>query len=68
MKRLKIIIAIVTLLSANTAFAITAVWTGNQVQVQTVTYKYVWKCEYMFAGQKFWKLSEGSCPNSIEVE
>ena len=66
MKRM--IIALLILLSASSAFALTATWTGRQSQVQTVTYKYVWSCEYQFSGQRFWRLFEGSCPSYINIE
>ena len=68
MKRLNMIIALLTLLSASSAFALTAFWTGRQIQVQTVSYRMAWKCEYRFAGQIFWMVFEGSCPNSIDVQ
>lgn len=68
MKRLNIIIALLTLLSVSTAFALTAFWTGRQIQVQTVSYRMAWKCEYRFAGKTFWMVFEGSCPNSIDVQ
>lgn len=66
---MKSIIAILALtLLANSALAATAVWTGRQVQVQTVTYQWAWNCEYMYAGQKFWQVYPGSCPNSINIQ
>lgn len=66
MKRM--IIAVLALLTINSAFAMTAFWTGRQVQVQTVTYRMAWKCEYQYAGQRFWMIFEGSCPSSIDVQ
>jgi len=66
---MKLSIALLALtLLANSAFAATAVWTGRQVQVQTVTYQWAWSCEYMYAGQKFWQVYQGSCPNSINIQ
>ena len=50
------------------AYAASAFWTGRQEQVQTVTYKWVWRCEYNYNGQTFWRLFETSCPSSVEVE
>lgn len=64
MRRLLLIAA---LLGSAQAHAATAIWTGRQEQVQTVTYQWVWRCEYMYAGQKFWKLFQSSCPSSVEV-
>jgi len=65
MKKLWILVVIAV---AAPAYAATAFWTGRQEQVQTVTYKWMWKCEYNYAGQKFWQIHEGSCPSSVEVE
>lgn len=48
--------------------AATAFWTGRQEQVQTVTYKWVWRCQYNYNGQTFWRLFETSCPSSVEVQ
>lgn len=56
------------LLSAAQAQAATAFWTGKQVQVQTVTYKMAWKCEYNYLGKTFWFIYENSCPSSVEVQ
>ena len=53
---------------STSAYAATAFWTGQSEQVQTVTYKWVWRCEYNYAGQTFWRLFETSCPSSIEVQ
>lgn len=51
------------------AAAVTASWTGNSERVQTITFKWVIKCEYNFYMQTFWKLFDAqSCPRTIEVE
>ena len=68
MKKTKIILALIILLSVNSAFALTAVWTGRQTQVQTITYRFMWNCEYTFGGQKFWVIFDGSCPSSVDVK
>lgn len=68
MKRLKIICLILTLLPASSAFSMSAFWTGRQSQIQTITYKMAWKCEYRFSGHTFWMVFEGSCPSSVDVE
>ena len=60
--------ALVGVAVAAPAYAATAYWTGRQEQVQTVTGKYVWKCEYNYNGQMIYRLFEMSCPSSIEVE
>lgn len=64
----KLLIAAVFLLSATSAFSATATWTGRMEQVQTVTYKTVWKCWYNYNGQIITKLFENSCPFSIELQ
>jgi hypothetical protein len=56
------------LLLAGTASAATAVWTGKQEQVQTVTGQIAWRCEYDYAGQKLYFLFQTSCPATVEVQ
>lgn len=63
----KVVFAVLLGLAAP-AFAATAVWTGKQEQVITVTYQIAWNCEYNYAGQTFWRVFQGSCPSSIEVQ
>jgi hypothetical protein len=46
----------------------TAQWTGRSKMVQTVTYKWVWSCEYNYFGNKFWRLFETGCASSVEVQ
>ena len=50
------------------ASGVTAMWTGNQRQVQTVTNQFGWTCEYRYAGQTFWRTFVGSCPSTIQVQ
>lgn len=59
---------VATLLASASVFAATAFWTGRSEMVTTVTYQQAWKCEYMYAGQKFWRVFRNSCPSSVEVE
>jgi hypothetical protein len=54
--------------AASSAFAVTAFWTGRQEPVTTVTYQQAWRCEYNYAGQRFWRVFKISCPSSVEVE
>ena len=62
-------VAIVAMaMSSTSAFAATAFWTGQQEQVQTVTYQYAWNCQYNYSGQLFWRIFKNSCPSSVEVE
>jgi hypothetical protein len=60
--------ALLALLACAHAHAGTAVWTGRQEQVQTVTHQWAWRCEYNYNGQKFWRLFRDSCPSSIQVQ
>lgn len=66
MKVLLILMAL--LVFSNSSFSATAVWTGRSEMVQTVTYKWVWRCEYTYAGRNFWFLFESSCPSSVQVQ
>lgn len=34
---------------------------------QSVTGVAGMNCEYQYAGQKFWRMYQGSCPSSIDV-
>lgn len=69
MRGLRITAALLALSYAGAAmsWAGVAMWTGRSQQVQTVTYRWVWNCEYRYNGQTFWRLFEGSCPASIQV-
>ena len=66
MKQILLALAIVAFLPS--AFAATAVFTGNMQQVQTVTGLFAWRCEYDYFGQKIYRLFRNSCPGMIEVE
>jgi hypothetical protein len=46
----------------------TAVWTGRSAQVQTVSGRMAWQCEYNYAGQTFSLLFEAFCPSSTLVQ
>jgi len=65
---LKLASLVIGIVVSTSAYAATAYWTGRSEQVQTVTYKWVWRCEYNYAGQTFWRLFETSCPSSVEVQ
>lgn len=58
----------ITFLLTTQAFAATAIWTGRQEMVTTVTYQTAWKCEYNYAGSVFWRVFTGSCPSTVEVQ
>jgi ABC-type glycerol-3-phosphate transport system substrate-binding protein len=67
--RISFVLAIVAGMAfATSAYAATAFFTGHQEQVQTVTFKMAWRCEYLYNGQKIYQIFEGSCPSSIEVQ
>ena len=56
------------LFAATSAYAATAYWTGQWEQVQTVTYKIGWKCQYNYNGQMVYELFQMSCPSSVEIQ
>jgi hypothetical protein len=66
MKKL-IVALIVGMAISGTANAATAFWTGQSHMAQSVTGQMVWNCEYMYAGNKFWRAFVGTCPMSVEV-
>jgi hypothetical protein len=47
---------------------VTAIWTGEQEYVTTVTGQSAWKCGYLVYGRRFYKLFRSGCPSSIQVE
>lgn len=67
-KMIKLILATTILFTSTSVFAATAYWTGQQKQVQTVTYKWAWNCQYRYAGKAFWMVFVNSCPGSIQVQ
>lgn len=69
MKKISQAVLLIAAIAASaSAFAATAIWTGEMKQVQTVTYKMAWSCKYMYAGNYFWMVFEGSCPSSVEIQ
>lgn len=61
-------IALILVLLSSQSYGAMAFWTGRQQMTQTVTYQYVYKCEYNYASQTFWQLFKGYCPSSIELQ
>ncbi|MDK6077915.1 hypothetical protein [Massilia varians] len=53
---------------AISALSATAYFTGQQKQVQTVTYQYGWYCEYRYLTQTFWRTFVGTCPATVQVQ
>lgn len=66
--RKRIAIGMFVLVLCSTAFAATANWTGRSWRVETVTHKWVWKCEYrLYNRDLIYRLFDTNCPSSIEV-
>jgi hypothetical protein len=59
--------ALLLVLLVSPVLAASAMWTGRQEPVLTVTGQSAWRCEYMVNGQRFWRVFQGSCPAMIEV-
>jgi hypothetical protein len=68
MRALIVMAGIAGLFAATAAMAATAIWTGQQEMVTTVTGKSAWKCYYNYNGQIFTQIFETSCPSSIEIQ
>lgn len=47
---------------------VTAYFTGQQQQVQTVTNQFGWSCQYNYGGRTFWRTFVGACPQSVQVQ
>jgi hypothetical protein len=47
---------------------VTAFFTGNQRQVQTVTNQLGWNCEYRYMAQTFWRTFTGQCPTNLQIQ
>lgn len=62
-----IVMLVVGLVISGNANAATAFWTGQVSYGQSVTGAYVANCEYMYAGNRFWRAFAGYCPSSVEV-
>lgn len=48
--------------------SVTAMWTGAQEPVTTVTGLSAWRCQYNANGQTVWRIFEMACPSSISVK
>jgi hypothetical protein len=66
MKKLIVALTLGLIMSSN-VYAATAFWTGQVKYGQSVTGQYVANCQYMYAGNYFWRAFVGSCPSSVEV-
>jgi len=65
----KIIIAlIIGLTLSGTASAATAFFTGQMESGTSVTGRFVYNCQYMYAGNYFWRAFVSYCPSSVEIQ
>lgn len=53
--------------SGNSSYSAKAYWSGESEMVQDVNYQMVWRCVYLYSGQRIAKLFRSSCPSSIDV-
>ncbi len=60
---------VVCLLASGSAFAETAIWTGNKELIQTIAGRTQWKCEYRVANTTqmilFWREFFDFCPSEV---
>ena len=68
MRKVIALILALALASPAIAYPVQAVWTGRAVMVQTVTYRWMWECEYMVYGRRIYLLFEGTCPSTTLVQ
>lgn len=57
-----------TLLISGSAFAASAFFTGNMSTGTSVTGRFIYNCEYNYAGNTFWRSFTTYCPSTIEIE
>lgn len=50
------------------AAGVTAVWTGRQQAVTTITNQAGWACEYNYAGRTFVRAFTTTCPATVQVQ
>jgi hypothetical protein len=69
---MKNILLVVFLFASTSAYATTAIWTGNKEKLQTATGQTKWKCEYRVANTTLmlllWREFIDSCPSEINIE
>ena len=66
MKNALVIAALV--LASGSALAVTATWTGRSEMATSISGAMGFRCEYYYAGKKFWLMFSGSCPATVEVQ
>jgi hypothetical protein len=64
---MRFLIAAALIATAGAAWGATAYFTGRMEFITTVTGQPAWRCEYDFAGTRFWRIFKASCPASVEV-
>jgi hypothetical protein len=69
---MKKFLLVVCLFASSSAFATTAFWTGNKQQIQSITGRIEWNCEYKVSYTVqmilFWRVFPDSCPSEIDAE
>jgi hypothetical protein len=69
--QMKKFLLVVCLFASSSAFAETAIWTGNKERVQTVSGEVKWNCEYKVASTTlmnlFWQEFVDACPLKLGI-
>jgi Tfp pilus assembly protein PilV len=47
---------------------VSAFWTGKSQSGQSVTGAVGMNCEYQYGGRYFWRMFQGYCPSSIQIQ
>ena len=63
----KIVLVCLLMAVSIDAFGAQAYFTGRMESGQSVTGRFVYNCEYSYAGSYFWRAFESFCPSSIEI-
>lgn len=53
--------------SGYSSYSAKAYWSGESEMVQDANYQMVWRCVYLYNGQRIEKLFRSNCPSSIEI-
>ena len=68
---MKKFLLVVCLCASSSAFAASAIWTGNKQKIEIVGGRTEWKCEYKVAYTTqmiiFWRTFSDACPSEVEV-
>lgn len=55
-------------ITSTCAMAAIANFTGKMEPVITVTGQSAYKCEYIYAGTRFWRIFKDYCPATVDIE